>query len=80
MYIVKNTKTGVYYKTPFDLTKDKLFMLYGFAFTTNKLLTEDERNSSRKCIDKWPHIKIVGRVDGRKKNIRQIPYFSWLYV
>ena len=80
MYIVKNTKTGVCYKTPFDLKKDKLSMLFGFAFIKNKLITEEERYSSRKCLDKWPHIKVIGKVDGRKKDIKEMSYFSWLYV
>ena len=80
MYIVKNTKTGVCYKTSFDLKKDKLSMLHSYAFIKNKLITKEEEYSSRKCLDKWPHIKVIGKVDGRKKDIKEMRYFSWLDV
>lgn len=75
--IIKDTRNGMLYKTKYPIDNDKLKML-AWRFVRNGTLTEDEAKSDMRTLDKFPFIQIIGNADGRKKEIRQLPYFTWL--
>ena len=76
--IIKDTRNGKIYKTTYPIDNDKLNMLFACRFVSNGTLTEDEAKSDMRALDKFPFIQIIGNADGRKKEIRKLPYFTWL--
>lgn len=74
--VIKDTRNGKLYKTKYPIDNDKLNML-AWRFVINGTLTEDEAKSGMRTLDKFPFIQIIGNADGRKKEIRQLPYFTW---
>ena len=81
MWLIKNYKTGKYYKTKFDISYDTLRSLNSVPFIKAGVMTEAESFSNVKCLDKWGFIEVVGRFDGRRNTwMRHCEYFSWLIV
>lgn len=80
MWLIKNDKTGKVYKTMFSLKNDRLCNLHGYAFTSAGVLTEAETLSNERCLDKFPYIKVIKRIDGRCKAYKTTPWFTWLCV
>lgn len=81
MWLIKNYKTGKYYKTKYLIDDDKLCHLHSLPFVKSGVLTEEESRSSRLCTDKWPQIELVGRFDGRRNTwMRDCDWFTWLIV
>ena len=81
MWLIKNHKTGKYYKTKYLIDNDKLCHLHGLPFVKSGVLTEEESRSSRLCTDKWPQIELVGRFDGRVRDWKHdCDWFTWLVV
>jgi len=81
MWLIKNNKTGEYYKTQFRIHDDTLRSLHSFPFVSNGAMTEEESRSDVKCLDKWPFIEIVTQFDGRRNTwMRDCAWFTWLFV
>jgi hypothetical protein len=81
MWLIKNHKTGKYYKTTLRIHDDKLRSLHSFPFVKAGAMTEDESRSDVKCLDKWPFIEIVTQFDGRRYTwMRDCDWFTWLVV
>lgn len=81
MFLIKNYKANKYYKTKYDITKDKLCQLHGLPFIKSGILTEDECVSERKCLDRFPQIGVVCRFDGRVRDWKyDCEWFTWLCV
>ena len=81
MFLIKNYRTNKYYKTKYDITKDKLCQLHSLPFIKSGLLTEQECFSSRLAIDKFSEIEVVCRFDGRVRDWkRDCEWFTWLCV
>ena len=78
MQLIKDTRNGKVYKTSFDIDNDRVCGLNTFPFFKNNILTDEDRWSREKCLDKFPYIKIFGRIDGRKREAKALPYFTWL--
>lgn len=79
MWLIKNHKSGKYYKTKYRIDKDKLCQLHSFPFVKTGAMTEDESRSSRLCTDKWPHIEQITAFDGRVHTwMRDCEWFTWL--
>lgn len=81
MLLIKDYSTGKYYKTKYDIRDDKLCHLHSIPFVKGGVLSEEECRSERKCLDKFAHIHVVGRFDGRRSGwMRECPWFTWLVV
>lgn len=81
MNLIKDERTGKTYKTPFNVENDSLYGLYTTLFVNAGVLTESEAKSmTTKCIDKWPFIKSAGKIDGRTKIAKSLPYFTWRII
>lgn len=81
MWLIKNHKSGKYYKTKYRIDNDKLCHLHSFPFVKAGVLTEVESRSSRLCTDKWSQIEQVTKFDGRVHNwMRDCEWFTWLVV
>ena len=80
MWLVKNNRTGKVYKTKYDLETDKLKHLYGRPFIKGGVMSVSETLSEVKCLDKFPFIEVLGKVDGRTKGAREHDWFTWLCV
>lgn len=77
MQLIKDTRNGNLYKTPLGIENDRLCMLNTFRFIKANVLTDKDRWSRMKCLDKFPYIKIVGEIDGRTKAAKKLHYFTW---
>jgi len=78
MFLVKNNKTGKYYKTKYDITDDRLFHLHSRPFVKSGVLSEKECTSERKCLDRFPQIEVVCWFDGRVHDWkRDCEWFTW---
>lgn len=81
MWLIKNYKTNKYYKTSLDITNDKLCQLHSLPFIKAGVMTEAERLTCTKCLEKWPFIEVIMRFDGRRNTwMRDCGYFTWLVV
>ena len=81
MFLVKNYKTGRYYKTKYDITNDILRQLHSLPFIKAGVMTEAESFTYTKCLEKWSFIEVVMRFDGRRNTwMRDCKWFTWLCV
>lgn len=81
MWLIKNYKTGKYYKTKYPIDDDRLRSLHSLPFVKSCVLTEEESRSSRLCTDKWPFIESICRFDGRVRDWKHdCDWFTWLVV
>ena len=81
MYLIKNYKTGKFYKTKYHIEKDRLCTLHGFPFVKSGVLTEVETLSPMPCMEKFPEIEVICKFDGRVHNwMRDCEWFTWLVV
>ena len=81
MWLIKDYKTGRYYKTRHSIENDRLCSLNPSPFIKSGAMAEDERGSERKCTDKWNSIETVCRFDGRMDTwMRDCEWFTWLIV
>lgn len=77
MQLIKDTRNGEVYKTPFNIENDRVCGLNTPLFVKANVLTDEDRWSTEKCLDKFPYIKIMGWIDGRKKEAKELSYFTW---
>ena len=80
MYLIKDKRNGAEYKTPFNIEGDTICGLNVTPLIKANVLTEEDYFSKQRCLDKFPFIEIVGKIDGRKRETRNLPYFTWLIV
>lgn len=81
MWLIKNCKTGRYYKCKFDIVNDTLYSLHSLPFIKAGVMTEAESFTNTKCLEKWPFIEVIMRFDGRRNTwMRDCDYFTWLIV
>lgn len=81
MWLIKNHKTGKYYKTKYRIANDTLRMLHSLPFIKAGIMTDEESLSRRKCVDKWNFIEEVMHFDGRRNTwMRDCEWFTWLVV
>ena len=77
MQVIKDTRSGIVYKTSYPIDNDKVGGLNTQMFVKANVLTEEDRWSKERCLDKFPYIKIVGTIDGRTKEAKKLSYFTW---
>ena len=81
MWLIKNYKTGRYYKCKYDIVNDTLHSLHGLPFIKAGVMTEAESFTNTKCLEKWSFIEVIMRFDGRRNTwMRDCDYFTWLIV
>ena len=81
MWLIKNYKTGRYYKTNFYIVNDTLRELNAVPFIKAGVMTEAESFTNTKCLDKWPFIEVIMRFDGRVRDWKSnCEWFTWLIV
>ena len=81
MWLIKNYKTGRYYKCKYDIVNDTLRSLHGLPFIKAGVMTEAESFTNTKCLEKWSFIDVIMRFDGRRNTwMRDCDYFTWLIV
>lgn len=65
------------YKTSFDILNDQIRIL-SFNFVIKKIITDAEwAKSTTKIVDRFNLDIKTERIDGRTKQAKQLPYFSW---
>ena len=79
MYIITDLRTKKQYRTPYSIKEDTLRMLHALPFIKAKELTEEETTTNTLCTDKWNFITQF-KADGRTKQYKKLPYFTWLIV
>lgn len=73
----KVTVANKEYKTSFDILNDQIRIL-PFNFVIKNIITETEwAKSPTKIVDRFNVDIKIERIDGRTKQAKQIPYFSW---
>lgn len=71
------TVNGKTYKSSWSILKDKVAMLH-YGFLRNGLISHDEWAKSQQTIIEKFDLKVTeDRIDGRTKEAKSIPYFSW---
>lgn len=81
MWLIKNHKTGKFYKTKFRIEDDTLSHLHSLPFIKSGALTEVETLSPTRCLEKWSFIEVVMKFDGRVRDWkRDCEWFTWLVV
>jgi hypothetical protein len=68
---------GKVYKTRFNILTDKLRFL-PFSFVQSGVITDAEWACSEQLIiDRFNLMPVITKIDGRKKEFKSLPYFSW---
>ena len=81
MWLIKNHRTGKFYKTKYDISDDTIRQLHSLPFIKAGAITEDEEYSDRTCLDKWPFIEVIMKFDGRVRDWKHnCEWFTWLVV
>ena len=81
MWLIKDNRTGRFYKTKHSIADDRLCGLHGQPFIKAGVMSEEESLSSVLCTDKWPQIEQVTLFDGRVRSwMRDCDWFTWLVV
>jgi len=73
----KVTLNGIDYRTRFDIMTDELRYL-PFHFVTFGIITDAEwAVSTTKIVDRFKLDLSINPIDGRSKEARKLPYFTW---
>lgn len=80
MYIVIDKRINRLYRTKYKLWKDKINHLNTTFFLREKTITDNDIQTNIRCMEKWSFIKMKGKIDGRTKECKRLPYFSWVIV
>lgn len=73
----KVTVANKEYKTSFDILNDQIRIL-PFNFVIKNIITDLEwAKSTTKIVDRFNLDIRIERIDGRTKQARKTPYFSW---
>jgi hypothetical protein len=85
MYLIRNKENGVTYRSKSPCTEDKVSILsWEFFHRTlihGKMLSENLWSSGEERITDVLNVVLeVSRVDGRKKEYKNLPYFTWLFL
>lgn len=80
MWLIRDNRSGVIYRSMNDIHKDRVSSLYKYPFLLCHMLSEEEYLSGMYCIDKWDFIEVIDEVDGRLRENRGYELFSWNIV
>lgn len=79
MQLIKDNRTNRIYKTKYPIEGDTLRTLHQHPFVKAGAITGGE-DLTRRCLDKWTFIEVVGNIDGRRKGAKEHPWFTWTIV
>lgn len=79
MQLIKDNRTNRIYKTTHPIDNDTLRMLHQLPFVKAGAIVETE-DLTRRCLDKWTFIEVIGNVDGRRKGAKSHHWFTWSIV
>lgn len=80
MWLIRDNRNGVVYRSISDIRMDRVSSLYKYPFLLCHMLSEEEYESGMYCIDKWDFIEVIDEVDGRFRINRVYDVFSWNIV
>ena len=80
MWLIKDNRTRKVYRCKTNIENDRLRGLYYYPFIKGGVLSVAETLSDMRCIDKFPFIEVLGKVDGRTKGAKEHKWFTWLIV
>ena len=80
MWLIRDNRNGIIYRSISDIRMDRLGSLYKYPFLLCHMMSEEEYESDMYCIDKWDFIEVIDKVDGRLRKNRVYDVFSWSIV